>query len=392
MIYSIILMLCFRTIPGFGEWETCGPADVFSYGLCSISENSVLFSLVACPGNDEIYRSTDSGSTWSFCSITDFQCRFLISDSFNRVIAGGGSSVLISSDMGNNWTEYSTVSNTQCNSIASDPSDSLRLLGTVTESNGPLIESTDGGQTWQTLELYPEVSGYGVAFCSENPDVVYLAGRNNENSHLVVLKSNDGGSNWEDVTPLSISINPEPALTIAVSEDPDRALLALHSKVYATSNGGESWQLELETTSYVYHMEFIDSQGSALAVQHTKFYSTDDYGETWTTHLDVPGHSLAFASGTGGKIHIASYSGLYSADSPAGPWAETNTGIHGGRFETLAENHFDPSGFPVFTGRHFLNEEQYSFETTGLYPYVTVSHARRGTADPDLLFVTGNPG
>ena len=392
MITSVILLIWFQIIPGFGEWEACGPSDAAAYGICSIEENSVLFSLVYHYTGSEIYRSVDMGSTWSISTIPGFPCYFLTSDCFDRVIAGGDSFVGISTDQGNSWSQHATVDGTQCFSIAADPSDSLHLLGAVTQSGRSVIESVDGGLTWETLESSPNIYGYSVAFCQEDPDVVYLAGHNSQNNHIVVQKSNNGGETWDDVTPVPVSVGINPELTIAVSEDPEKALVTVNKSIYATFNGGQTWSRRLITLHEFAYLEFIDSQGSVLAAQHLKFYSSTDYGQSWTRYPDAPISGGAFATDTEGKIHLSTFHGLYTADSPAGPWAEIDTGIHGGEFNALAESHLSPSGFPLFTGGYFLEEDQFSYTSSGFDTFIDVTHADMGTTNPDLLFTTGNSG
>ena len=158
-----------------------------------------------------IYRSLDGGDTWQLTDANweefpswndwDKHALYFDHDQGDVVYQAGGEleNTLRSSDGGQSWERCGDfhdfgglLLSQQYTRLAVDPDDSDRLL--VAGSNGELLVSADGCQTW-------ELSNYGlssanvntVAFDVQNPDTVYAG----TNSGAYV--SFDGGENWSPI-------------------------------------------------------------------------------------------------------------------------------------------------------------------------------------------------
>jgi photosystem II stability/assembly factor-like uncharacterized protein len=148
-----------------------------------------------------------------------------------------------------------------------------------------------------------------------NPNVVWAAG--GPRSPGVVVRTVDGGEEWEDVTP-----QPDgPGLDFHDVEAFDRnhaVVLAVGegaaSRIYRTTNGGVSWQLVFqneEPTAFYDSMAFFDHRrGLAVSdpVEGLGFFrivSTEDGGQNWTvasTEGMPPALTGEFAHATGTSL------------------------------------------------------------------------------------------
>ena len=85
------------------------------------------------------------------------------------------------------WLE-TTLQNPACSrTIAADPFRPGRFLSAQGES---LLESTDGGRTWSTLQATGWQCAWCVAFDAHSPGLVVAAGRD------AILVSRDGGASF----------------------------------------------------------------------------------------------------------------------------------------------------------------------------------------------------
>lgn len=95
----------------------------------------------------------------------------------------------------------------------------------------------------QTLTTVPEVNWIGVS--APSPDVVWISG-----SNATIGRSLNGGESWQFTTPSTSplefrdieALDSDQAYALSIGENGD-------SRVYYTSNGGNSWQLRYRATS-----------------------------------------------------------------------------------------------------------------------------------------------
>src|SRR5262249_37875565 len=101
----------------------------------------------------------------------------------------------------------------------------------LTEPNGSVrfATSSDGGRTWRLLSLRRPRYGAGeIAIDPSDPRTVYLP-----IGHRGLLKSSDGGASWRSVYQHEV---------VALALDPSgTAYLATNKALFASGNGGESW-------------------------------------------------------------------------------------------------------------------------------------------------------
>jgi photosystem II stability/assembly factor-like uncharacterized protein len=159
------------------------------------------------PFSPAIVRSTDGGSTWQTASIPpgtlgigDVAC-----PSTTECIAVGAS-LLVSQDGGATWATttvpggtgplrtISCVSATNCIAIGSNPQG-------LSDNNAAAlaIESTDGGNTWNSLTLPPGTATVDQISCSTTAQCVAGGLSATADGKAPLYQSSDGGTTWSAV-------------------------------------------------------------------------------------------------------------------------------------------------------------------------------------------------
>jgi len=171
---------------------------------------------------------------------------FLIGSSqygnFYQSFDAGLTSNSINSNVNNEVAEWTTP-------IAAD----YNISGTFYIGYANVVKSDDGGNFWTSISNFPasgiannEISALAVA--NTNSNVIYAAKRVRYEYTIPgsLYKTIDGGSNWTDITAglpdslyyTSVDINSTNANTAYIS----MAGFSAGNKVFATTNGGTTWQ------------------------------------------------------------------------------------------------------------------------------------------------------
>lgn len=174
-----------------------------------------------------------------------------------------------------------------------------------------LAKTTDGGRTWAQKLSIPQPDNQDIP-----PQTVFFLSR--ELGWIVgelIYRTTDGGASWEAVssTPLG---DPQKQRNMRLAPtyadympslwftDPTHGVMArLDGEVYATSDGGNTWQLVLKADRRINDLMFVDAQVGWIAGAAGFLGKTADGGRTWTT-LQAPTtadlNSISFAGkGTG---------------------------------------------------------------------------------------------
>ncbi len=190
---------------------------------------------------------------------------------------------------------------------------------------GSLLKSTDGGNTWKVIVLPERIWAQDVFFLNE--DVGWVCGSYQGGAVNYLLGTTDGGINW-DVQLIDASFN---MLTMVFANAKLGWVSGENSKIYNTTNGGETWNLQENfkgdihslflvdslhiwaantgvvggaifytkdggknwladsTISWAYDIQFIDSLNGWVSGLD-KIAHTTDGGKTWNTQLDSTGN------------------------------------------------------------------------------------------------------
>jgi photosystem II stability/assembly factor-like uncharacterized protein len=155
-----------------------------------------------------------------------------------------------------------------------------------------LMRSLDGGQTWQSMDLTAQAGAIlDVKFFDENTGLVFAATDGDvEKSNGLILLTRDGGQTWKSVyrstRPFELTWKAsfptrEVGYATLQSYNPDKAVTQRY--VLKTTDGGQSWQ-ELPLVQDVdvreFGIGFIDANTGWVGTTTTGFQTTDG-GATW---------------------------------------------------------------------------------------------------------------
>lgn len=208
----------------------------------------------------------------------------------NVLFAGtNGQGIYRSTDSGQTWTQVNTgLGHLHVNDIQVSPVDgNIVLAGTgrgsaVGDPGTGLYRSTNRGSTWARVLEAGTI--YSIASTPGNPSVMYAAGG------PPIFKSTDGGATWAPAFTLQDDIINIDARGVSVSPvDPNVVLVAGNTEggtgmLFRSTNAGASWTWPLREEPPILDVEFVaDPRGGSIAFlgETTRLLRTTDGGQTW---------------------------------------------------------------------------------------------------------------
>ncbi|HET6844923.1 MAG TPA: hypothetical protein VFK06_25050 [Candidatus Angelobacter sp.] len=256
-----------------------GPASDF------LTLNGAFIPLVRSPntflitiGGLGVSRSSDGAASWSFTSdgISSWLGVVVAVDPQTPATVYLGTAntggIWKSTDNGVTWVN---LRHNQPHAIAVDPFDSNHLLAAAFDEG--VIESRDGGTTWQKVtNLPPPPGGFAtiteIIFHPTVRDVIFLS---STGGGAGIVKSTNGGISWSLAT---TGLTTDKVLSVAVNPQASSMLFAGTAKgVFKSTDLGNSWTLKTGTVALLIS---IDAKVSPPAIYIDGAKSTDQ-GETW---------------------------------------------------------------------------------------------------------------
>lgn len=236
------------------KWEMKGDYDFDFMGFHVLSDGTMLTS--GHPGEKSdlpnplgILESTNNGEKWESKSMLGKVDFHIISSNFskpnviyavNQMDSGNYKAGLYkSTDKGKKWEslEASGLPKDlhQIYSIVSMPDDENVLLAGSADPEIGVIQSLDGGKTWETYEPFRLITAFGVL-----PESKELVSYSITEGEAGVTISKDQGKTWEykglDLGQDAVAyfgVNPKDSSKIAIS--------TFENTVLVTEDGGENW-------------------------------------------------------------------------------------------------------------------------------------------------------
>lgn len=298
--------------------------------------------------------------------------------------------------------------------IAISPHNSEVLLASTME--GMIFFSNDGGAHWSTRlnvgqalwDLYSESGGYssqgvrGFEFSESNPEIVYAGfgvdncmqigmGQCPVDSFYSLLKSIDGGFNWEEVTGTpfdnfsvnKIIVDPENENYVWVS--------AQGLGVFSSTDGGKTWDdisLGLRSKDLL-SIEVVFSEETTILASLSAFgmYRTDDGGNTWKRSGSGMGSEEYVSAITNDRNHpdivyVASeVSGFYISDDGGMSWKQNNNGLENRSVRTIV---LSDDGNTLYAGTNGGGVFRLSIHNQDYFDALRPAPTLQPTAEPNM--------
>jgi photosystem II stability/assembly factor-like uncharacterized protein len=274
---------------------------------------------------------------------------------------------------------------------------------TSDERIGVFLRSTDGGQTWSETLLDRKDARVStinaIQFVNEKTGWMAGATQTLQGKEMkrdgVVLRTNDGGANWEVVKlpikqiPICIFFTDENngwmggAPIDEEGEDDNDDKDSLPSDLLATTDGGKTWQAARRLPVTIKTIYFPEKSVGWMVGQKGSIYKTNDGGKSWDTQKSElePGEGAAVdITGEGSKKF--NMQGVYFIDTQTG--FATATSADGREGRVLGTVNGGATWSKKFIGQgegfrdvYFLNaSEGWVLSTNGRYIYHTVDGGR----------------
>ncbi len=192
--------------------------------------------------------------------------------------------------------------------------------GWVVGSEATLLETIDGGNTWENRKLELGDQKYRFNSISFKGDEGWIVGE-----PALLLHTNDGGKSWSNL-PLSAKLPGAPS-TIAALDKNTAEMTTNVGAIYKTTDGGKNWKSLVNDAVGIFRTINRSDDGKYVAVSAKgNFYSVWRPGEeAWSPHNRNSSRRVSNMGFTqeGGLWMLARGGQLqFSTDVNADKWAE----------------------------------------------------------------------
>lgn len=222
----------------------------------------------------------------------------------NKFIAVGDEGmILLSFDNGLTWINKQLQTQVNLKGIFVKNEFDIYVIGSYTNSNAELYHSSDAGDTWELVYTYASSGLKDIYFL--NNDLGYMVG-----SLGKILRTEDGGSNWDDISNSQISGDLQ--CVWFVSPDTGYVGKTTGFGMYRTWDGGVTWAQNFGySQSNCYTMHFLNDTLGYAGAYGNAIFRTTNAGLTWALQsnpqLSQNINSFAFSDSVNAVAIAGSY-------------------------------------------------------------------------------------
>ena len=362
-ILLVALFVCLLPVAALcAVWESVGPSGGYFLGsVTNPADASQITAVTNGPSN--VYQSGDGGTSWSKIGEIDAS-PYILNDfaafDFSKLFAITTSGCYRSTDGGENWlyTAFPSYARSAYR-VCVDPTDGDKVYAVGLDYNSfdgkynmVFLKSTDGGKYWTARGFlkfdyfYPQ----DMAVSKSNPNIIYVAGIQETYTDLTyyyygaLLKSSDGGDNWEDI---SSSVEPEPyQYFLSVAVDPTNAenvyvggISYFYRAIRTGRNRVLTWQ-RIQRSLPVCAIGIDPGDPSRIyAAGYQSVSVSTDYGQSWTDHSDGiggEGTHVEVAPADHSTVYVSTDNGLSKSSDSGNNWGFSHEGIHAAKVTAIA--------------------------------------------------------
>ncbi len=356
-----------------GSWTPLGPYGGDIQGLARNPKSAAELYAVSSSSPSQIWRSTNSGASWTRQSIVMQWIYDLAIDpkTPSTIYLLSESYLYTSTDKGKTFSNHRFPDDFQSYNgrIAVHPANPkiIMVVGSYYyntadwHSEIAVAKTTNGGATW-TLKRLSNLTDYGygrgIVFAKSNPNYIYLCGYDQKNSVTAarVFVSKNGGSTWASVGSSAVFNNSYPACySIHVDpRDPKKAWVGHDSGIARTTNAGGSWKAQ--QTPQITHVTAIAADSSNPNI----LYAGGKYNLVYSSLKSTDGGNAWKASSTGlygecrqilaagSKVHQATQAGIFLSKNGGTTWNPGHNGIRAANIKAFAIAPSSPN--TIYTG------------------------------------------
>jgi photosystem II stability/assembly factor-like uncharacterized protein len=280
-------------------------------------------------GGGVVAVSGDGGKSWTRrdAGLEEFSVRSIAIDPNNAdfVVVGGLTGVYRSTDSGQSWTKISDQENVE--SLAIDPRTADRIyVGTWRQG----IRTEDGGKSWKLINsgMVLDTDMFSITIDPKNPDNVWVS------TCGWVYNSKDRGDNW---TRYRDGFNNRRIHDIEI--DPlqkDSVFAGSVAGLYRTADGGKSWTLATDESLVINSIVLHPKRPNRviLGIEGDGVYVSNDGAKTFTRRSDglrnVQITTIAADPLVKNRVYAAvvfggASSGIYRSDDAGARWSRLST-------------------------------------------------------------------
>ncbi len=205
---------------------------------------------------------------------SDLKKAIFVNDS-TIIIIGTNSTILRSTDYGNNWSQIFPENRSEFNDIALCNNGVL-----ITGNNGFMLNSTDEGLHWELLTKITDNNLYSI-FSQDSVRIIATSSK-------MFLKSTDGGGTWvENTMNITASIK-----NFYIADEEHYYFVSGTGALYESNDGGSTWSRKYQPLSSQYLSSLFIKDKIFLLFQKSVYYSLD-FGTNWREYvLDTPKNAI----------------------------------------------------------------------------------------------------
>lgn len=393
----------------------------------STSEGIFLAGSFETPG--VIYKSIDGGLTWQEKPLSVFNgilniiidpvdANTIYATTTSNNAATVNEIIFKSTDSGETWTPFDMTAalpvGLQCTDLAIDP-DNNQILIALGDGNfsydAKVVRSDDGGITWTDITNTLPV-GTALNDVKINNGSIFISGGHHFSGNFGVYKSEDDGNSWEELSidfPLKI-VND---LAIDPSDSNKMFVATEGAGIYTTVDGGQNWDFNSDAAAFngaCRQLIFSPDGNNKILSAYIGIgvAKTENAGTSWSVESEGMNElyltDVEVAPDNSGIV-LASYEGLntggcfiYDPNSdtwqpagnlPAPRFSQVSIGSDGAMYAwSLGPTKVAQDGLYKSTDGGITWENK--GPDVGMYLETEIFGLSVSNSNPDLIFIAGN--